>query len=537
MLLSLLLTTAYFYSCYEGDGYQQPECEANPTAANKVVILGSGPNRIGQGIEFDYTCTHAATSLRALGYETIMINCNPETVSTDYDTASRLYFEPLTLEDVSEVIYREQQSGKLIGVLVSIGGQTPLKLCQNLSALGFPIAGTQPESIDLAEDRQAFKALLQRLNIAQPDNAICHDMSAIGSTIVEQVGYPVVVRPSNVLGGRAMATLRNSDELAEYLANNKNFLADGAILLDKFLSRAIEVDVDAICDGNDVYIAGIMEHIEHAGVHSGDSACVMPTVTLSDAIVAQLRDQSITIAKALAVKGLINIQYAIKDDQIYVIEANPRASRSVPYVAKATGVDVAGIACRVMLGESLATFGLTPYKLAHYAVKDVVFPFGKFREVDIKLRPEMQSTGEVMGIDSDPDIAFYKAGLACGYDIAAIANIYVNCDEEYLAEIGQLLQQLPSVNIFVVHEQHAQVIAGSQLVNVASVQERIKTGALDFIIDVHAVGSDARAIRQLSFAHGVGYATTVEFTKFIVSCYHKLRTSPQLVAQALSAYH
>ncbi|HEY8189570.1 MAG TPA: carbamoyl-phosphate synthase large subunit, partial [Micavibrio sp.] len=414
-------TTPYMYSCYEGDGINPAESECQPTNKNKVIILGGGPNRIGQGIEFDYCCVHAAYALKKAGYETIMINCNPETVSTDYDTSDRLYFEPLTIEDVLEIIHAERQSGALLGVIVQLGGQTPLKLADELQKSGVPILGTDPDMIDLAEDRRRFQKLLNDLGLRQPPNAICISVDdALAQA--EKLGFPIVIRPSYVLGGQGMEIVHGMDDLKRYINTAVIVSGDAPVLLDRYLNSAIEIDVDALSDGKDVYVAGIMEHIEEAGIHSGDSACVLPPHSLPYKTVKEIDRQTVKLAKALKVKGLMNVQFAVKKNKstgehdIYVLEVNPRASRTVPFVAKATGVPVAMIAARLMAGERLGDFadilaGMDP---GHTAVKAPVFPFSRFPGVDPILGPEMKSTGEVMGIDRDMAQAFAKSQLAAG---------------------------------------------------------------------------------------------------------------------------
>ena len=405
--------TPYMYSCYEGNGIEPAECEADPTDKTKVIILGGGPNRIGQGIEFDYCCVHAAYALSEAGFETIMINCNPETVSTDYDTSDRLYFEPLTAEDVIEAVRREQTRGTVLGVIVQFGGQTPLKLARALEAAQIPILGTSPDSIDLAEDRKRFQAMLNDLDLKQPRNGTATSLEE-AREIAARIGYPVVIRPSYVLGGRAMQICWSEDGLEGYMRNAVLVSGDSPVLIDAYLDGAIEVDVDAVCDGEDVYIAGIMQHIEEAGVHSGDSACALPPFSISDGLMEAMKVQTRALARRLGVVGLMNIQFALKDDTVYLLEVNPRASRTVPFVAKATGVPVAKVAARVMAGEKLAAFGLSDRPLDHVAVKEAVFPFARFPGVDIVLGPEMKSTGEVMGLDKDLDRAFAKAQLGAG---------------------------------------------------------------------------------------------------------------------------
>jgi carbamoyl-phosphate synthase large subunit len=400
--------TPYMYSTYHGD-----ENEAQPTTRRKVAILGGGPNRIGQGIEFDYCCVHAAYALREAGFETIMVNCNPETVSTDYDTSDRLYFEPLTAEDVLEVLHAEMQAGTLAGVIVQLGGQTPLKLCHRLEEAGIPILGTSPDAIDLAEDRERFQQLLHRLELRQPANGLARSREE-AVHVADTVGYPVVMRPSYVLGGRGMRIVHDRAGLEQYIDTAVHVSGSNPVLIDSYLQNAIEVDVDVLADGKTVYIAGIMEHIEEAGIHSGDSACVLPPHSLGPDILAELGRQSEAMARALHVVGLMNVQFAIKDDEIFVLEVNPRASRTVPFVAKATGVPIAKIAARVMAGEALASFSLTGMPSSHTAVKEAVFPFARFPGVDVILGPEMRSTGEVMGLDRSFAAAFAKAQLGAG---------------------------------------------------------------------------------------------------------------------------
>ena len=419
--------TAYMYSSYEP--LRGAECESAPADTKKVVILGGGPNRIGQGIEFDYCCVHACYALSDGGYETIMINCNPETVSTDYDTSDRLYFEPLTDEDVIEVIQRESANGTMHGVVVQLGGQTPLKIAAALEDAGIPILGTSPDAIDLAEDRERFQQLVERLALKQPENGIAHS-AAEASEIVARVGLPVVIRPSYVLGGRAMEVVHQTDDLERYMREAVVVSGDNPVLIDSFLNNAIAVDVDALCDGDDVYIGGIMEHIEEAGIHSGDSACSLPPQTLSDALIAEISRQTEALARALGVVGLMNVQFAIKDEVIYLLEVNPRGSRTVPFVAKATGVPLAKIAARIMAGEKLAGFDLDEVRLDHVAVKEAVFPFARFPGVDVVLGPEMKSTGEVMGIDSDFGRAFAKSQLGAGVDLPLSGRVFVSVRDE-----------------------------------------------------------------------------------------------------------
>ncbi|HUN52452.1 MAG TPA: carbamoyl-phosphate synthase large subunit [Candidatus Sulfotelmatobacter sp.] len=417
--------TPYMYSTYVGDGTEPPECEADPSARSKVIILGGGPNRIGQGIEFDYCCVHAAYALAEAGHETIMVNCNPETVSTDYDTSDRLYFEPLTVEDVLEVIQVERRAGKLLGVIVQFGGQTPLKLARGLEAAAVPILGTSPEAIDLAEDREQFQKLLGKLKLRQPENGIAFS-AAEARAVVERIGYPVVIRPSYVLGGRGMEIVHDHAALDRYMVEAVKVSGDSPVLIDSYLQDATEVDVDCLADRSSVFVAGIMEHVEEAGVHSGDSACSLPPYSLKPAVIAEIHKQTEALARTLGVVGLMNVQYAVKDDDIYILEVNPRASRTVPFVAKTIGMPIAKIAARVMAGENLSGFALKQRPLNHVAVKEAVFPFARFPGVDIILGPEMRSTGEVMGLDRDFNTAFAKSQLAGGTSLPRGGTVFIS---------------------------------------------------------------------------------------------------------------
>ena len=449
--------TPYMYSTYEtGALGQLPEDESQPTGRRKAIILGGGPNRIGQGIEFDYCCCHAAFALADLGIESIMVNCNPETVSTDYDTSDRLYFEPLTIEDVLELIHVEQQAGTLLGVIVQFGGQTPLKLARALEAAGVPILGTTPDAIDLAEDRERFQQLMQQIGIKQPVNAFARSPEE-AKTAAHQVGYPVVIRPSYVLGGRAMEIVRDDEQLARYVRDAVHVSGDSPVLIDQYLSRATEVDVDAIFDGETIFVAGIMEHIEEAGVHSGDSACSLPPFSLRPETILELKSQTERMARALNVRGLMNVQFAIEEPlgpepRIYVLEVNPRASRTVPFVAKAIGQPVAAVAAKVMAGETLASFELIDRGGNHVAVKEAVFPFARFPGVDTVLGPEMRSTGEVMGLDwrrdGEPDAqaafarAFAKSQLAGGTKLPVGGAVFVSvkdADKGFVLEPVRIL--------------------------------------------------------------------------------------------------
>ena len=431
--------TAYMYSTYETG-----TCESRPTGAKKAIILGGGPNRIGQGIEFDYCCCHAAFAFAEMGIESIMVNCNPETVSTDYDTADRLYFEPLSDEDVLELIETEQANGTLLGVVVQYGGQTPLKLASALEKAGIPILGTSPDAIDLAEDRERFKALLDELGLRQPPNAIVRsEEEALESA--KTLGFPLVLRPSFVLGGRAMEIVRDQESLERYIRAAVHVSGDSPLLLDRYLTDASEVDVDAVCDGDEVRIAGVMEHIEEAGVHSGDSACSIPPHSLSAETIAELRRETEALARAIGVKGLMNVQYAVKDGEIFVLEVNPRASRTVPFVAKAIGAPVAGIAAKVMAGEKLAGFAMWNDTPEHVAVKEAVMPFARFPGVDPVLGPEMRSTGEVMGIDMRFEAAFAKAQLGAGVRLPRSGTVFVSLKESDKAQMIEPCRQLTAL--------------------------------------------------------------------------------------------
>ncbi len=436
--------TPYMYGCYEGNGLVAAECEAEPSGRDKVIILGGGPNRIGQGIEFDYCCVHAAYALRDGGYETIMVNCNPETVSTDYDTSDRLYFEPLTAEDVIELARVEQSAGRLLGVIVQFGGQTPLKLAHDLEEAGIPILGTPKDAIDLAEDRERFKDLLHRLGLTQPANGIARSVDE-AETIAAEIGYPVLIRPSYVLGGRAMEIVHDRDSLHRYMATAVKVSGKTPVLIDSYLQGAIEVDVDAVCDGESVYVAGIMEHIEEAGIHSGDSACALPPHSLDRAIIVDIEEQTRRLAMGLGVVGLMNVQFAVKDGTVYIIEVNPRASRTVPFVAKATGTPIAKIAARVMAGARLDAFELAGPTPPHTAVKEAVFPFARFPGVDILLGPEMKSTGEVMGLDRDFGRAFAKAQLGASVELPASGTVFLsvrNQDKDAIVPLAEKLNAL-----------------------------------------------------------------------------------------------
>jgi carbamoyl-phosphate synthase large subunit len=534
-------STPYMYSCYEGDGISEPECEAKPTNKKKVVILGGGPNRIGQGIEFDYACVHAAFTLSEAGYETIMINCNPETVSTDYDTSDRLYFEPMTPEHVIEVIRKEQQNGKLIGVLVQFGGQTALKLARHLDKAGIPIIGTAYDKIDLAEDRERFQQLLHDIKLVQPENTICHKISEIEPAI-KKVGYPVVIRPSNVLGGRAMEIIYDKKSLEKYIEVHGRFILDGPILVDKFLDNAVEIDVDALCDGKDVFIAGIMQHIEEAGIHSGDSACSLPPYSLSEKMIKEIKAATVKLAKAVEVVGLMNVQYAVKDEKLYIIEVNPRASRTVPFVAKATGINIAKIASLIMVGKKLASFKLEKVKNHsdnYFSVKEVILPFARFANVDTLLGPEMKSTGEVMGIDKSFEMAFLKAQLAVGNKIKTDGNILFSiADHDKTPALISLAKQLQQCGSKILATKGtAEFFKKNKISNVTEVKKEqqggkctvldlIKEKKIDVVINT-SFGVDSAAksfnLRRAALMNRVFYITTIAAAKCLAGSVKKLQ--------------
>ena len=513
--------TPYMYSTYEG-GFGVPHCESAPTDREKIIILGGGPNRIGQGIEFDYCCVHAAYALREAGFETIMVNCNPETVSTDYDTSDRLYFEPLTAEDVIALVRREQSNGKVLGCIVQYGGQTPLKLSQSLHKAGIPVLGTTADAIDVAEDRERFQVLLQKLGLRQPENGIARSAEQ-AEAITDRIGFPVVIRPSYVLGGRAMEIVYDRTSLHRYMREAVRVSGDNPVLIDRYLNDAIEVDVDCIADGETVYVAGVMEHIEEAGIHSGDSACALPPYTLSPSMVTELKAETEALAKGLGVVGLMNVQYAIKDDEVFVLEVNPRASRTVPFVAKATGVPVAKIGARVMAGARLSDFKLDDESVApHVAVKEAVFPFNRFPNVDTILGPEMKSTGEVMGLDSSFERAFAKSQLGAGVKLPDSGGVFLSVrDSDKGAAVG-VARRLIDLGFTIAATRGTAARlreAGLAVTVVNKVLEgrphcvdAIKSGDVQLVINTAAGAqsvSDSFDIRRSALTHGVPHYTTI----------------------------
>ena len=513
--------TAYMYSTYETGIPGDDGNEAGVSDRKKIIILGGGPNRIGQGIEFDYCCCHACFALHDAGYESIMVNCNPETVSTDYDTSDRLYFESLTAEDVLEIIHAEQQNGTLAGVIVQFGGQTPLNLAKALEEAGVPILGTTPDAIDLAEDRDRFAKLIKKLGLRQPENGVAR--SAIEARkIAAKIGYPIVIRPSYVLGGRAMEIVRNDEQFDRYITQAVVVSGTSPVLIDSYLANAIEVDVDAICDGKDVFVAGVMEHIEEAGIHSGDSACALPPHSLKEPIIAELRRQTRELALALGVVGLMNVQFAIKDDVVYILEVNPRASRTVPFVAKVIGKPVAKIAARVMAGEKLASFGLKTTKLKHTGVKEAVFPFNRFPGVDILLGPEMRSTGEVMGLDQSYDMAFAKSQLGAGMRIPLAGTVFISVKDQDKARVLPAVKRLIDLGFSIVatggtqryFDQHG--VPSTKINKVLEgrphVVDSIKNGEIQLVLnttDGKSSESDSKSLRQAALLQKIPYYTTL----------------------------
>ncbi|MCB1523334.1 MAG: carbamoyl-phosphate synthase large subunit [Rhodoblastus sp.] len=534
--------TAYMYSTYERPFAGEPACEATPSDKQKIVILGGGPNRIGQGIEFDYCCCHACFALSEQGYETIMVNCNPETVSTDYDTSDRLYFEPLTGEDVLEILATEKSNGTLKGVIVQFGGQTPLKLANALQQAGIPILGTSVDSIDLAEDRDRFKRLLDKLGLKQPKNGIAYSVEQ-SRLVAAELGLPLVVRPSYVLGGRAMAIIHDEPALNDYLLgvlpslvpsdikarypNDKTgqintVLGKNPLLFDRYLADAIEVDVDCLSDGKQAWVAGIMEHIEEAGIHSGDSACSLPPRSLTRDTIAELEFQTEKLALALDVGGLMNVQYALKDGEIYVLEVNPRASRTVPFVAKVIGMPIAKIASRIMAGEPLSNFSLKPMPTDHVGVKEAVFPFARFPGVDTVLGPEMRSTGEVIGLDRSFEVAFAKSQLGGGTKVPTKGAVFVSVRDEDKARMLEAIRMLVGIGFKVratggTARYLIENGVPAERINKVSegrphVVDAIKNGSIQLVFNTTAGAqalSDSRSLRRAALLHKAPYYTTL----------------------------
>ncbi|MDX2113420.1 MAG: carbamoyl-phosphate synthase large subunit [Alphaproteobacteria bacterium] len=548
--------TAYMYSTYDD------VCEAAPTDKEKIIILGGGPNRIGQGIEFDYCCVHACYALKDAGFETIMINCNPETVSTDYDTANRLYFEPLTAEDVLEIIAKEKSNGKLKGVIVQFGGQTPLKLARALEAAGVPIIGTSPDSIDLAEDRDRFRALIDKLKLKQPKSAIGRTAAEVIAAS-DSIGFPLLVRPSYVLGGRAMAIMHDKPSLEKYVVELAKMFGDGPILVDAYLKDAIELDVDCLADGTDVMVAGMMQHIEEAGIHSGDSACSLPAYSLSETILAEVRRQAEALARELKVIGLMNVQFAVKDSEVYLIEVNPRASRTIPFVAKTIGIPIAKLAARIMAGEKLRDLGLgngdsgnsrTPNAesrkpLNHVAVKESVFPFARFQNVDVILGPEMKSTGEAMGIDVDFPRAFAKSQLSAGTTIPKSGRVFVSVKESDKPAATEICKQLVALGFELVATSGTASFlekSGLKVEKVNKVREgrphivdMLKDGKIALVINTTegaAAIADSYSIRRTTLLMKLPYYTTMAGARAATQAMKAIRDNGGLDVRSIQSY-
>lgn len=529
--------TPYLYSTYEGNGLVAPQCEAEPTDRKKIVILGGGPNRIGQGIEFDCCCVHAVMALREAGYETIMINCNPETVSTDYDTSDRLYFESLTAEDVIEIIRKEQSRGEVLGVIVQLGGQTPLKLAHALQQANIPILGTSPDAIDLAEDRERFQVLLKKLKLKQPANGLARTIGE-AERVAEKIGYPVVVRPSYVLGGRAMEITHDVDALRQYMQKAIYISNGNPILIDNYLQDAIEIDVDVVADPEDVFVAGIMEHIEEAGVHSGDSSCALPPHSLSPAIVKEISRQAELLAREIKVVGLMNVQFAVKDGEVYILEVNPRASRTVPFVAKAIGMPVAKIAARVMAGERLKDIPLAPKQLPHMSVKTPVFPFARFPGVDVVLGPEMKSTGEVMGIDRNFARAYAKAQVGAGIHLPVKGTCFISVKDRDKAASILLGLQLINLGFDLVATTGTAAALQSAGVPVRRINkvyegqpnviDALINGDVQMMINTTAPGaqmlSDSLNLRRTALMRGIPNYTTIPGARAAIEAIAALQT-------------
>ena len=535
--------TPYYYSTYDGR-----ECEANPSKKEKVIVFGSGPNRIGQGIEFDYCCVHSVWALRELGYEAHMVNCNPETVSTDYDTSDKLFFEPLTFEDALNIVEKERP----LGVVVQFGGQTPLKLSVPLERAGVKILGTSSESIDIAEDRERFRELLQKLNLKQPPSGIARSLEE-AEKIAEEIGFPVLMRPSYVLGGRAMRIVYSMEELRQYMAEAVEVSEEKPVLIDKFLEDAVEFDVDAVADGEDVIIGGVMEHIEEAGIHSGDSACVLPTFSVPKEIVEEIKEITRKIALELNVKGLINIQFAVKDGEIYIIEVNPRASRTVPFVSKATGIPLAKIATKVAMGKKLRELGVKEVEPEYYSVKEAVFPFDRFPEVDPVLGPEMKSTGEVMGIDRDLGIAFYKAQLAAGSRLPldpSCGKVFISVKDKDKPKIFGIAKKLADMGFKIVSTEGTYKFLKEKGVPVElvykiqegrrpNIGDLIKNGEICLIINTPTgtkSKKDAYSIRRLAVNYKIPYYTTVRGAQAAVMAIESMRRA-NLDVKPLQEYY
>ena len=530
--------TPYMYSTYQRNFSIKTECESDPSSKKKIIILGGGPNRIGQGIEFDYCCCQASFSLKEAGFETIMVNCNPETVSTDYDTSDRLYFEPLVEEYVQNIILKEKSKGSLLGVIAQFGGQTPIKLAKFLHDNKLPILGTQYSSIDLAEDRDRFRDLLIKLKLKQAESGIAYNFNQ-AIKLSEKIGLPVVVRPSYVLGGRAMEIVHDKSQLTKFINEAFKASEQNPILIDKFIDNAMEVDVDAISDGKDVYVAGIMQHIEEAGIHSGDSACCLPPVSIKENILKEIKIQTRKLALALKVKGLLNIQFAIKKDEIFVIEVNPRASRTVPFVSKANGIPLAKIASRVMAGEKLSKYKLKYKTNKRFAVKEAVFPFNKFPDSDLLLGPEMKSTGEVMGFDDDFGIAIAKSQIAASNSLPIKGLAFLSVKDSHKQEVVGLAQRLTKLGFTLsatkgtakVLEQNGMKCKKINKVSSGKphIVDILNSNKISLVINTgggnseHRI-SDARALRRGTLANKIPYCTNMSTAYAFIEAIRSLKT-------------
>ncbi len=535
--------TPYLYSTYEGNGLSPAQCEAQVSGKKKVIILGGGPNRIGQGIEFDYCCVHAVMALRERGIEAIMVNCNPETVSTDYDTSDRLYFEPLTAEDVIEIVRVEQGKGELLGVMVQFGGQTPLRLANALQEANIPILGTSPDAIDLAEDRERFQILLKKIGLKQPANGLARGIDE-AEKVAGEIGYPVVVRPSYVLGGRAMEIVYDNVALRRYAEKAMHVSAGNPVLIDSYLQDAIEVDVDVVADKKNVFVAGIMEHIEEAGIHSGDSSCVLPPHSLPPETVKEIARQAELLAFEIGVIGLMNVQFAVKGNDVYILEVNPRASRTVPFVAKAIGLPIAKIAARVMAGEKLADFKLSHHTFKHTAVKEAVFPFARFPGVDVVLGPEMKSTGEVMGLDRDFPHAFAKAQLGAGVILPLKGVCFISVKDRDKENVIPIAQQLIKLGFSIIATAGTEKILKQAGVNVTRINKvfegephivgAMQAAKVQMIVNTTAENAkslaDSFSIRRTALMQGIPLYTTMSGARAALAAIFALQTGSLEVA-------
>ncbi|MAQ07930.1 MAG: carbamoyl phosphate synthase large subunit [SAR116 cluster bacterium] len=537
--------TAYLYSSYEPFVIQ--DCESNPSKKKKVIILGGGPNRIGQGIEFDYCCVHASYSLSELNIETIMINCNPETVSTDYDTSDKLYFEPLTSEDVLEIINKESQNGNLLGVIVQLGGQTPLKIASDLEKNNVKILGTSFDAIDLAEDRERFQKLIRKLKLKQPKSGFATSKKD-ALKVSSDLGFPLVIRPSYVLGGRAMEIIHDKDQLEKYIFAAVNVSGKNPVLIDKFIKNAKEIDVDAISDGKEVFVAGIMEHIEEAGIHSGDSACVIPPQNISEKIIKQIVKQTELIARELNVKGFMNIQFAVKNNEVFILEVNPRGSRTIPFVAKSTGVPLVKIASQIMIGEKLKKFNLSKKKHNHVSVKEAVFPFSRFPGTDIILGPEMKSTGEVMGIADSFDSAFFKSQLGANVNLPSEGNIFISVKDEDKEKILDFCKTIQRLNFKILATRGTSKILqqhGIKTLEIKKVYEGrpnvvdyMLSGEINLVINtVEGLKSieDSFSLRQTALTNNIPYYTTIQGANAVISALKSV-LNKNIVVRSLQSY-